>query len=293
MRRPLTRSSEMPGQFTKQHICDAITRSRNKNGRLVTQEKIVKSAGRVLDLLEYLDDVRRPVSVMEVSRALGAPQSSTSALLRSLVARGYCKVDVVARRYLPTTRVSILGAWIDAPIFEDGAILRLLNDIHARTGELVLLASLTGLQVRLIYALAAQAPGRPQTRAGTLRPLGRSGLGNLFLSTFSDRQIGGLVRRINAEEGNRSYHVRPGALMAEIAVIRQQGYAVALDKVEAGIGGVNVLLPPLKGVEPMAVAVSTLSSIVAERHAAFFALIRDAVRRHLKQDLPPVLGLPA
>jgi len=147
--------------------------------------------------------------------------------------------------------------------------------------------------VRLIYALAAQAPGRPRTRAGTLRPLGRSGLGNLFLATFTDRQIGGLVQRINAEESNRSYHVRPGALMAEIAVIRRQGYAVALDKVEAGIGGVNVLLPPLKGVEPMAVAISTLSSIVAERHTMFFALVRDAVRRHLKQELPPVLGRPA
>lgn len=256
----------------------------------MVEGKVIKSVGRVLDLLEYFDEVRRPVSVMEVARALAMPQSSTSALLGSLVARGYCKVDVAARRYLPTTRVSILGSWIDAPIFEDGAILRLLNDIHARTGELVLLGSLIGLQVRHIYALAAQEPGRPRTRAGTIRPLGRSGLGNLFLATFSDREIGGLVRRINAEETNRSYHVRLSTLMAEIAVIRRQGYSVALDKVEAGFGGVNVLLPSLNGAEPMAVAISTISSIVAERHAEFFTLIRGAVRRHLKRELPPVLG---
>jgi DNA-binding IclR family transcriptional regulator len=258
---------------------------------VVTEQKVIKSVGRVLDLVEYFDEVRRPVSVMEVSRALDMPQSSASALLRSLVARGYCKVDDAARRYLPTARVSILGSWIDAPIFESGAILRLLNDLQARTGEAVLLASLTGMQVRLIYALASPIPGRPQKRAGTLRALGRSGLANLFLATFSDRQIGGLVRRINAEEPNRSFHVRLGALMTEIAIIRKQGYSVAMDRLEVGVGGVNVLLPPLKDVEPMAVAISTHSPIIVERHGEFFALIRDAVRQHLGRELPPVLDL--
>ncbi|MBR0650097.1 helix-turn-helix domain-containing protein [Roseomonas terrae] len=254
----------------------------------MSDDRVIKSVGRTLDLLEYFDEVRRPVSVTEVARALGMPQSSSSALLRSMVARGYCEADMTARRYSPTSRVTLLGSWIEAPLFEDGAVLRVLNEVHDATGELVLLGALSGLKVRHIYSLAARQPGRPKTRRGTIRPLGRSGMGNLFLATFPDRQIARLVHRINAEERSIAYHIHLQTLMEEIAAIRRQGYAVALDKMEAGIGGVNVLLPSLGRMGATAVAVSTLSEIVAERHAALFALIRAAVRRNLQQDLPRI-----
>lgn len=50
---------------------------------------VVKSAGRVLQILEFFDDVKREANVVEICRALGYPQSSTSVLLRSLVQLGY------------------------------------------------------------------------------------------------------------------------------------------------------------------------------------------------------------
>ncbi|RMI17297.1 hypothetical protein EBE87_23405 [Pseudoroseomonas wenyumeiae] len=260
-----------------------------KRDDTATEGRCIKSVGRTFDLLEFFDEVRRPVSIVEVARALAMPQSSAAALLRSLVARGYCRVDVAARRYLPTARVTILGSWIDAPLFEDGALLRLMHEIHAKTGELVLLGSLSGLQVRLIYALKAEKPGRPTRRAGTVRPLERSGLGILFLATFSDRQIGGLVRRINADEINRDYYLNINTVMNEIRIIRQQGYALSLDKLEKGIGGINVLLPPRSGIEPMALSITTLSDIADKRQKEFFLLISDGVGRHLGVSLPPVL----
>ena len=96
----------------------------------MSPDRVIKSVGRVFELLELFDEVRRPVSVTEVARALGIPQSSTSALLRSMVTLGYCEVDATARRYVPTARVTILGSWLEAPLFEDGALIRLLNEIH-------------------------------------------------------------------------------------------------------------------------------------------------------------------
>lgn len=253
------------------------------------EDKCIKSVGRTFDLLEFFDEVRRPVSVMEVARALAIPQSSASALLRSLVARGYCKVDISARRYLPTARVTILGSWIDAPLFEDGALLRLMHDIQAKTGELVLLSSLSGLQVRLIYALQAQKPGRPPRRAGTVRPLGRSGLGILFLATFSDHKISGLVRRINAAETNPDYYLDHSLIVKEVAMIRKLGYMMSLNKLEDGIGAVNVLLPSRSGIEPMALSIVTLSRVARTQQKELFKLINDGVKRFLGEKIPPVL----
>src|SRR3546814_16050692 len=64
------------------------------------EQKTVKSAGRVLEILEYFDDLQRQSTVMEIADALGYPQSSTSALLRSLVGMGYLNYDAHARTYI-------------------------------------------------------------------------------------------------------------------------------------------------------------------------------------------------
>ena len=49
----------------------------------------VKSAARVLDLLEYFGSVREPKLLKDIVLALGFPKSSTLMLLRTLEIRGY------------------------------------------------------------------------------------------------------------------------------------------------------------------------------------------------------------
>ncbi|HEY0182818.1 MAG TPA: helix-turn-helix domain-containing protein [Rhodopila sp.] len=251
-------------------------------------EAVVKSVGRMFALLEYLDDIKRPASTMEISRALAIPQSSTSALLRSLVMLGYCRQDAPSRTYAPTARVTLLGSWLSPPLVENGALIRMLHELSDRTGEHILLAALNGLLVRYIYTIPARQPGRPSIRTGTLRLLGRSGAGNLFLSTRPDSQIASLVRRVNASERNVVDRIDIRALMAEIAVIRTRGYAFTIDRLDPGVGGVNVLLPRFAQMQPMAVAISSASDIITAHHERLFALVGDASRRHLGLELPSI-----
>src|SRR3546814_4827584 len=51
---------------------------------------------------------------MEIADALGYPQSSTSALLRSLVGMGYLNYDAHARTYITSSRVALLGSWVNS-----------------------------------------------------------------------------------------------------------------------------------------------------------------------------------
>lgn len=53
----------------------------------------VKSAERVLDLLELLSIVDGPLGVSEIARRLGHPKSSVSLLLGTLEARGYVATE--------------------------------------------------------------------------------------------------------------------------------------------------------------------------------------------------------
>src|SRR3954464_13358310 len=84
------------------------------------EQKTMKSAGRVLEILEYFDDIQRSSTVMEVANALGYPQSSASALLRSLVATGYLNFDPRTRMYITSSRVALLGSWVNSQFFAEG-----------------------------------------------------------------------------------------------------------------------------------------------------------------------------
>ena len=64
-------------------------------------DQIVKSVARTCQTLVYFDEVQRPLSVVEVSKELGYPQSSTSALLKSLVKLGFLTHDAERRVIFP------------------------------------------------------------------------------------------------------------------------------------------------------------------------------------------------
>lgn len=49
----------------------------------------VKSASRVLEMLEFLSVTEKPIGVSDVARRLRLPKSSAQALLRTLLGRGY------------------------------------------------------------------------------------------------------------------------------------------------------------------------------------------------------------
>jgi DNA-binding IclR family transcriptional regulator len=74
---------------------------------------LVKSAGRVLQIFEFFDEIQREARVAEIAERLHFPQSSTSVLLKCLTQLGYLDFDADSRTFLPSARVALLGAWLD------------------------------------------------------------------------------------------------------------------------------------------------------------------------------------
>jgi len=245
------------------------------------REAIVKSAARVFEVLEFFDDVRRPATVMEIARALDYPQSSTSVLLHSMVSLGYLHQDIRARTYVPSPRIKLFGSWIDAPFFQDGAVMALMHQLGEATGELVLLALQDRYLVRYIHVVPAINPVRLHIRAGTVRSLIRSGIGKLFLSIRPDEEVRKIVHRLNAEESNPEFRISLHTLTEDLAEIRARGYSLATHQVTPGASGVSVLLPGMSSTEHMAVAVAGVSEYVVGRTPRFVELIRAGIRQHL------------
>ena len=184
--------------------------------------EVVKSAARTIQILEYFDHVRRDVSITEIAHALNYPQSSTSALLRSMVAMGYLQHNRTERSYRLTRRTGLLGAWVDPSLVRQGSIVNLAHGLARHTGETVLLARMNEMKVQVIYV--AEGTEGAQVTVGCQYGMAETAAGAALLSMLDDRHGRSALNRLNAERPEGATATDVNAKLAEIATGRREGY---------------------------------------------------------------------
>lgn len=203
-------------------------------------DSTIKSARRVFEIFEYFDRERRPLTLKEIADKLGYPASSGSVLLKSLVALGYLDYDQASRSYFPTMRIAALGGWIHDTLFGEGGITQLMEHLHRTTDETIILGTRSDLHAQYVHVIHSGQPLHFSVPPGTRRPLAGSGMGWLFISTLSNREIDTLRRRINAEQA-RKYSM--DELTRQINAVSARGYAFSKGAVSEGVGIIAMLLP--------------------------------------------------
>jgi len=249
--------------------------------RAPIEDKTVKSAARVLQILEYFDDVQRHSTVMEISASLGFPQSSTSALLHSLVGMGYLDYDAHSRTYITSNRVALLGSWVNSDFFAEGAILSLMKEVNEQTGDAVVLAVRNGLYSQYIHVIQATSPARLHLTLGTVRSLASSGSGYALLSSMEDEEVTRLVMRINAEAKEGQPIVKVGELLDILASVRQKGYAFTCDLVTKGGGIIAAPLPQVSGQPQMVVGVGGISEVMRPKESEVANILKTQINAYL------------
>ncbi len=249
---------------------------------------VVKSAGRVLEILEFFDELQREARVGEIAERLDYPQSSTSVLLKSLVQLGYLDYDGESRTYLPSPRVTLLGAWLGAGPVRDGGLIRMMEELNRSTGECVFVATRNGIYSQYIRVLQATSTMRLHVPIGSRRLLVWSASGFTLLRDEDPDAVRNLVRRTNAEAQPEQKRVEPRQTLAHIETVRQQGYFFSRGLVTPGAGAIAMPLPP--GIDrrdrALTVCVSGWTDHLERNEARIVAIMRDAVARYIE----PALG---
>ena len=233
-------------------------------------ESVVKSAARVLEVLEFFAARRVPATVGEVGRALRYPQSSASVLLQSLLSLGYLAHDGATRRYTPTPRVMLLGAWLKPA---DG-VAALLERLHAATGETVILAQQSTIYAQYIQILEANSPLRLHLRIGTLRPLTRAAVGRALLSLKSDAEILRIVRRCNALDPLGP--IPQYDVLRAVSEVRAHGWTMTANTVTQGAGVIAALLPGSAGGPVLAIGIGAPIERLRQRRPSILAALAGA-----------------
>jgi len=246
-------------------------------GRMLDPKKI-KSAQRALEVLEYFNAERGEATVMDIARAMGYPQSSTSELLSCLVVLGYLHRDRYARTYRPSARVALLGAWVQPRLFRDGSLLPMMDDLADQTGLTIALATKIDLQIQFIHEVQGRESPRHRSFDHKNTLLLHSASGKTLLSQLDQSLVRQIVHRLNADS-EPEMRVSFDTLSAELDDIRTKGYALGQD----GEGGamIAVLLPQSDGHELLSLGIWGPDGALAADTDRYVNMVRSAISRHL------------
>lgn len=252
---------------------------------------VVKSAKRVLELLDFFVEQRKALTVNDVVHGLGYPQSSTSALLKSLARLGYLDYDRYSRQYKPTLRIALLGGWVQDEMFSQASLSRVVDDLHAQSGQSVIIGMQNEIYVQYIHlAQALNSPLPGYVKPGSLRPLCRAAMGKMLLSFKSDVEVLQLLHRINAEERLSERRVAASELLHELDRIRKQGYAYAAAAVTPGIGVLAVRLPTPASQPPMTIGIGARVELHEKCREHFLELLGNALGNYQVSPVEPPIA---
>lgn len=99
----------------------------------------VKSCLRTLEVLEFFMRKQAPARTIEISEALGIPNSSTDEILRTLAATGYLSYNQASKLYAPSYKIIANAGLIERSFFGQSRIVDLMEELRRETGATVFL----------------------------------------------------------------------------------------------------------------------------------------------------------
>lgn len=242
----------------------------------------VKSACRVFEVLELYAQRRVPLTATDVGRALGYPSSSVAVLLKSMMGLGYLTFDPRQHQYLPSSRVSDLGRWIEPSIFGRAEVIGLLRALSKATGEMAVLSAQCDLQMVILHCVQADGPRPVRIECGRAVPVFRSTVGLAQLSTMADYEIEMLRER--ASEHGAAADAPPETRLLRLALgqVRRRGYASGYGLVESALGILAIPLNSLLGGSQYVVSIGVPCARMREREVDFAQRMREVLMQQLK-----------
>lgn len=202
-------------------------------------ESNVKTALRVIEIIEIFAREGKPLSLTELARELEAPVSSCLGLIRTLTSQGYLYETGRRQGYYPTGRLLAMAQRIarSDPILEKvGPTLTALRDAVAETVVLGKLAP-SG-EVVYLEVMPSPHPISYVADPGAQRHVHSNSLGKALLSLMSSEERRKLLKGRTLERFNERTLVTLDALEEEIARSRERGWFQNLGESMMDVGAI-------------------------------------------------------
>jgi IclR family acetate operon transcriptional repressor len=258
----------------------AVSSSTEDGPASTVESKGLSSVDNALRLLQLVGE-HQALRVAEVADMLGVARSTAHRLLTALRQRDFLIQDRPNGAYRPGPALTAIGLAAISRIDIRRIARPVLDELRNQTTETVTLAVLEGQHVRFIDSVESARSVRVGNRTGVVRLAHASAVGKAILAALPPGQLAHQYPGEILPEATATTITHKDELIAELAEIQRQGYALNWGESSDGISAIAVALCdpagyPIAGLG-IAAPASRIDSVESMR--AFAPHLEDAARR--------------
>jgi DNA-binding IclR family transcriptional regulator len=194
----------------------------------------VQSVERALQLLGAFNQDERQLGLAELAERVGIPRPTAFRLLSTLEAQGF--VRRIGTDYSLGFRCFVLGNVVKADLAIEREAIPFLEALRDATGETTQLGVLDGWQVVYVARVFSHLPvAYMRSRVGVILPAYCTGLGKALLAEQPPEELERWCRTQQFPRLTPTTLASADELLAELAAIRERGYALDRQEREAGV----------------------------------------------------------
>lgn len=156
------------------------------------QPATVKSADRVLDILELFAERREAINLTELARELDMPASSAHKLLQNLLSRGYLETDKQGKMFRLGYKLFEIGSRYAQRTDLAGEFQLVAQKMVDTINESVFMTIRNGEMALYIAEKQSTHPVRFVSHLGMQLPLHATAMGKVLLSGMTEEEVGKL-----------------------------------------------------------------------------------------------------
>lgn len=181
------------------------------------------------------------MSATDLAREMDAPLSSMIDLLKCLSDLGYVAYDNRSRTYHPTTRLGLLGDWLNTSPLDQSQYIQLMEKLLDQTKETIGIFWQNDTEMKCVTALHGTHPIAFNLSLGQTLPMFGSAVGSSLLAKWTNAEIEKTYQRFKRQSSSKVLPL--DTYMSSVEKARAEGYAAGYDLVMSEVGAITAALP--------------------------------------------------
>ena len=196
---------------------------------------MVKSADRVIQILETIGNSGKGCTHKELSSALNIPKSSLTSLLNTLVNRGYITSDTEDRRYNLGPQLLVLTGRFLSGLDLVRLGQPILDQIVAEIDESAEIAIRRGQEMLVIASADCTRPIKRVIQIGEHAPLYATAAGKAIMAFLSEEEIQCYLASSSLQSITPKTITNPNLLSREFEKVKTSGIAYSREELNEGL----------------------------------------------------------
>lgn len=219
-----------------------------------SERDFIGAVARSLAVIESFDATTPRLTLTEVARRSDLTRAASRRYLLTLVALSYAESD--GKHFWLTPRVLRLGyAYLSSASLPRLA-QPILEEVGRRTEEVASIAVLEGDEILFLARSAARRVLAAATSVGTRFPAYCTAMGRVLLASRPEVEVELHLKSTALKKFTPKTKTGIRELLAELARVRKQGYAVSDEELEIGLRTIAVPVVDSRGHVGLAMAIS-------------------------------------